>query len=171
MNWLKSRLGLSLTALTLLACGAIAYAQGAIDPKGKPEGAHAGSVERYSLWHDGTGWHLMTSTAGHEHHFRGWIKAEGGKFVGMHGEELEKRGPQADHWKLGPKKHEVTFDFSTKGGEDELMWRVEGNAPELEFNLEIGEKDPKFVPDRVFIGASGAHPASGPFKLPAHPGK
>lgn len=171
MNWLRSRLGVSVAALVVLAGGAIAYAGGGIDPNGRPAGTHSGAVERYSLWHDGEGWHLRTMTAEHEHHFRGHIDAHKGVIVHEHGKKLDGHGAQADRWKVGPEKHRLTFDFSTKGGEDGIDWRVEGNDPTLEFTLEIGEKDPKFVPDRIFIGKDGAHPESCPFSLPAHPGK
>jgi hypothetical protein len=169
MSWLKSRLALSVAAVAV-ACG-LAYAAENINPTGRPAGTHKGAVERYSLWHDGEGWHLRTMTAEHEHHFRGHIDAHKGIIVHEHGKNLEGHGAQADHWVLGPEKHRLTFDFSTKGGEDGIDWRVEGEDPELEFNLEIGEKDPKFIPDRIFIGKEGAHPSSGPFSLPAHPGE
>ena len=169
MNWLKSRLGLSLGAL-VIACG-LAYAVEKIDPNGRPPGTHAGATARYALWHDGEGWHLRTMTAEQEHQFRGYIVAHKGIIVQAHATTLEGSGAKADRWKLGPEKHRLTFDFSTKGGEDGIDWRVEGNDPELEFFLEIGEKGPKFIADRIFIGASGAHPSSGPFSLPAHPGK
>ena len=169
MSWLKNRLGLSLATLAIVASGAFAYAQSTIDPTGRPENTHAGAAEHYAVWHDHDGWHIRTMTKEHEHHFKGKVECKGGEMEAVHGKGLEGKGAQADHWKVGPHLHELVFDFSTKGGEDGIDFKVDGKDATLSFDLEIGEKEPKAELDRIFIGKAGAHPTENPFTFPAHP--
>jgi hypothetical protein len=75
---------------------------------------------------------------------------------------------QRDLFILGPERHMMTFDFSTKGSVDGADFRVKGATPMLSFTLMIGEKEPKFEPARIFIGKGAAHPENNPFELPAH---
>jgi hypothetical protein len=157
-----------LSSALLMSAAALAGA-GELDPMGKPADAKAGAVERYSLWHDGKGWHLATTTKEKEHHFRGHIAVKNGELVNVHGSRLEKKGPQADNFVVGPEKRTVNFDFSTKGHIDILDWEVKGKDAMLSFTLEIGEKDPSFQADRIFVGKEGEHPTANGFELPAHP--
>jgi hypothetical protein len=164
MTSLTKKLSLGLAAIALTIGGAV-YAQGTIDPQGRPDHTKAGAPEHYALWHSKDGWHLRTMTKEHEHHFKGHIEVKGGEIEEVKPVKLEHN----DHWKAEGTK--ITFDFSTKGGEDGIDWKVKGGKETmLEFSLHIGEKDPTFVADRIHIGKENAHPASDPFELPAHPG-
>ena len=120
------------------------------------------------MWRDALGWHVRTTTKELEHHFRGHISVEGGKLEDVKSYKRERRGPQKDLFVVGPEGRTINFDFSTKGGIDGVDFHVKGKGATLSFVLEIGEKDPKFVPDRIFVGKAGAHPAASPFELPAH---
>ena len=148
------------------ACVISAYAQ--INPHGKPIDTKTGAIEHYALWQDHAGWHIRTMTKKFEHHFRGVISVRGGEFVEVKGFKLEQRGPQRDFFIEGPEHHVIKFDFSTKGGIDGVDFRVKGKEPMLSFTLEIGQKEPKFEPGRIFIGQHGDHPSTSPFELPAH---
>ncbi len=163
-----SRLSVSLLTFSLLAVG-VAFAQAALDPAGRPEHTKAGTVEHYAVWHDKEGWHLRTMTKEHEHHFRGNVAVKNGELEDVKGVMLEKKGPQKDNFMVGPEKKQITFDFSTKGGEDGVDWKVKGKEATLVFTLEIGEKEPQFEADRIFVGKKGEHPTANGFELPAHP--
>lgn len=165
MNTIAKRFGLFNFAL-YVACTVFANAQ--INPHGKPMDTKAGATERYSLWQDQGGWHLRTMTKKFEHHFRGVISVKGGEFVELRGFKLERKGPQRDLFIEGPEHHIINFDFSTKGSIDGIDFRVKGKEPMLTFTLEIGEKEPKFEPGRIFIGKNGDHPSTNPFEILAH---
>jgi hypothetical protein len=137
-----------------------------LDPNGKPKGFHKGESERYAIWHDKHGWHLRTTTAKFEHHFKGHIRVEGGHFTKIHSFDLEKTGKLADYWTVGPKRHEVHFDSKTDRGIDGIDFHVSKGATFLHFDLHI---DGKAHDHRVFIGHRGEHPRHNPFKLVAHP--
>jgi hypothetical protein len=137
-----------------------------INPQGKPKGFKEGNVKSYAIWHSKKGWHLRTTTRMFEHTFRGHVTVEGGTFVQVHSFQLEKEGKLADYWKLGPKRHNLTFDFKTDKGIDGINFRVSKGAKVIRFNLHI---DGKHERGRVFIGAAGAHPPEIPFVLRAHP--
>ena len=157
------------SACALLMCVmglSSAYAQ--LDPQGKPMNTSIGKTEHYEVWHDNNGWHIRTFTAKFDHHFRGSIGVKSGEFVDVKGYKLEHKGPQADLFIVGPEHHVITFDFSTKGSVDGLDFRVKGDKPMLQYTLELGEKDPKFVPERILIGKGAAHPTANPFEVPAH---
>jgi len=145
-----------------------AFAQGPINPHGKPANTAAGKVEHYALWKDDDGWHIRTTTKEYDHHFRGVIEVKGGEFEKLKPYRLEHKGPVKDLFIEGPEHHVINFDFSTKGSIDGLDFHVKGNEPMLSFTLMLGEKEPKFDPARIFIGKNGAHPSASPFQLPAH---
>ena len=134
----------------------------------KPADTQAGAVERYAVWRDGQGWHVRTTTKELEHHFRSHIAVAGGKLEKVKGYKRERRGPQKDLFVVGPEDQTINFDFSTKGGIDGVDFRVKGKGATLSFVLEVGGKDPKFMPERIFVGKAGAHPATTPFALPTH---
>jgi hypothetical protein len=146
----------------------VLYASDPINPHGKPKNTEAGAVEHYALWKDKEGWHIRTMTKKFDHHFRGVISVAGGEFVEVKGFRLERRGPQRDIFIEGPEHHVINFDFSTKGSIDGVDFRVKGKEPILSFTMMIGEKEPIFEPERIFIGKNGTHPSTNPFKLPAH---
>jgi hypothetical protein len=139
-----------------------------INPQGKPKDFKEGNVKSYAVWHSKKGWHLRTTTKMYEHNFRGRITVEGGTFVQVHSFQLEKTGKLADYWKLGPKRHNLTFDFKTDKGIDGVNFTLSSEAKRIRFDLYI---DGKHEPMRVFIGQAGAHPPEIPFTLRAHPGR
>jgi hypothetical protein len=140
---------------------------GGIDPNGEPKGFKAGDSERYAVWHNKKGWHLRTTTAKEEHNFSGKIVVEGGTVETIEPHDLEQKGKLADWWKLGPKKHEIAFDFKTDRGIDGINFTVSKDAKVIHFNLHI---DGKHHAGKIYIGREGHHPESDPFDLPAHPG-
>ncbi len=157
-------------ALALAAGGsAVGGGPGAgINPQGKPRQFKKGDVKCYAVWHSNKGWHLRTTTKAVKHHFRGQITVEGGTFATVHSFDLEKKGKLADFWKVGPKRHTMTFDFETDRGVDGVNFTVSGSAKRIRFDLRI---DGRHEPSRVFIGQAGAHPPEIPFTLRAHPGR
>jgi hypothetical protein len=153
------RLALGALAL-LLAIAGIARAGGPIDPEGKPADMPS---EHYALWHDGAGWHLRTTTKTKEQHFRGEILVTGPGAFGA----LRTENPQ--RFVEGVGRRRIAFDFAAaKGMTDGLDFTVTGENAVLKFTLEIGEKDPKFEPELIFIGKEGAHPAKRSFEIAAH---
>jgi hypothetical protein len=140
----------------------------AVNPRGEPAGFHKGLPACYAVWHDGRGWHLRTTTTGKKHRFRGRIEVQGGVLEAVHSFHLEKSGKLADHWKLHPKKHALTFDFETDNGIDGIAFRVSPKAKSIHFNLHI---DGKHQAGRIFVGRAGHHPLRDPFTLAAHPGQ
>jgi hypothetical protein len=139
---------------------------GPLDPIGEPKGFHKGDTVRYAIWHNDRGWHLRTTTARKERQFKGHIRVEGGVFERIHSHDLEKEGRLADWWRVGPKRHEVTFDFKTERGIDGIDFRVSKSAKRIRFDLHI---DGRPEPGRVFVGNFNQHPVQNPFDLPAHP--
>jgi hypothetical protein len=138
-----------------------------IDPTGKPKGFQKGESVRYAIWHDKHSWHLRTTTAKREHHFKGHLRIEDGHFTKIHSFDLEKTGKLADHWSLDePKRQDLRFDFKTDRGLDGIDFHVSKSATFIHFNLHI---DGKVHDQRVFIGSKGQHPRHNPFKLVAHP--
>src|SRR5262249_31200939 len=118
-----------LCALSVLALAvAVTVGGGAggagIKPPGQPKNFKKRKVTRYAVWHDKNGWHLRTTTKKREHHFRGHITVEGGTLGKVHSYHLEKEGRLEDHWKVGPKRHTVTFDFKTDKGIDGINFTV-----------------------------------------------
>ena len=135
---------------------------------GKPEDYKAGDTYRYAVWHDDDGWHMRTTTAKKEHHFKGAITVKGGKII----EVKLVKGDRKDRFVLGPEKHNLIFDFTTDEGEDGLDFRCGKEADSIEWNLEIGGEDKgpvKKQPGRIFIGKKGEHPDEVPFTTTAHP--
>lgn len=165
MSQIAKRLGL--VVLVLYTASAV-FAQGPINPHGKPKDTKAGAIEHYAIWQNEQGWHIRTTTKEYEHHFRGNITVRGGEFVEVRGYKLEHKGAQKDLFVEGPEHHVINFDFSTKGSIDGVDFRVKGKEPMLSFTLMIGEKEPKFEAGRIFIGKAGAHPSANPFEIPAH---
>jgi len=138
-----------------------------INPQGRPKAFKEGKHTAYAVWHTKKGWRLRTTTKAREHHFKGSITVEGGTFVKIHSHHLEKTGELADHWKVGPKRHTVTFDFKTDKGLDGINFTVSEAAKAIRFNLHI---DGKHERERILIGAGNHHPQHDPFTLRAHPG-
>ncbi len=162
---LAGRLGL---AVLLAYMAGTAFADQPLNPHGKPPKTAPGKVEHYAVWQDEGGWHIRTMTKEIDHHFRGVIEVKGGEFVQVKGYKLEHKGPERDLFIEGPEHHIINFDFSTKGSIDGVDFRVKGKEPMLSFTLTIGEKEPKFEPERILVGSSGAHPSTNPFEIPAH---
>jgi hypothetical protein len=136
------------------------------DPRGEPKGFHAGETVRYAIWHNQHGWHVRTTTAKAEHHFRGHVRVEGGVFERIHSHDLEKEGRLRDWWKVGPERRMVTFEFKTQRALDGIDFRVSKSATRIHFNLHI---DGRPQHERVFVGLHNQHPKANPFDLPAHP--
>ncbi|HYT90560.1 MAG TPA: hypothetical protein VEL76_17770 [Gemmataceae bacterium] len=174
-------LGLALLAAAVLMLGtdsssSVAQTKGkgkkqppaAIDSQGVPPEFHKGEHTGFFIWHGAKGWHLRTTTRAKEHRFHGTITVEGGTFLHVHPHDLEKGGRLADHWKLGPKKHTLTFDFKTDRGVDGIDFHVAKDATAIHFRLHFNGKHQR---EHIFIGHNGVNPPSDPFTLVAHPKK
>ncbi len=161
-----------LTALGVLALGSAALVEGggtkvqAIDPNGRPKQFEAGELTGYAVWHSKKGWHIRTTARTKRHHFKGSIHTDDGTFVTAHGYNLEKSGKLADHWKMGPRRMTIRFDFATADGIDGIDFTVSKETRLVRFNLHI---DGKHQPTHIFIGQKGKHPDDDPFNLVAHP--
>ncbi len=140
---------------------------------GKPENYEGGKAASFAVWHEDGKWHLRTTTAKKEHHFKGTITVKGGKVTELHGVKTEKRGDKKDRFVLGPEKHRIAFEFQTDEGEDGIDFDVTKEADSIVWDLEIGgEKGiAKHDKARVFVGKKGQHPDELPFETKAHPGK
>lgn len=139
--------------------------KGAIDPEGMPP-----DTTRYSVWHDDQGWHLRTTSISRQH-FRGAIVVQGGAFADVRPFRPAGPGPQQDAFVESPDNRSINFDFATDGGIVGVDFNVNGDRSVIQFMLEIGEDEPKFDPDRIFIGHAGAHPRSNPFEFPGRLGQ
>lgn len=157
-----------LAALGALSLGGLAVGGGVgpLNPQGRPTRLQEGKANVYAVWHDGNGWHLRTTTKRKEHYFRGTIHVEGGTFTRVHSRGLEKKGGLHDHWRIGPKRQTITFDFQTNKGIDGIDFNVSKGADRVRFHLHIDGKD---LPTHTLVGASNQHPQQMPFSLPAHP--
>ena len=88
------------------------------------------------------------------------VRVEGGTIDFIQSIHLEEKGKYEDHWRLGPKRHELTFDFKTDRGVDGINFEVSTEAKVIHFNLHI---DGKHHADKIFIGKGNHHPGSDPF--------
>ena len=120
------------------------------------------------VWKDAGGWHVLTvaNAKGGAVHFRGVVSVKDGKLGNLHGVLTGKK----DRFITGPDEKSVTFDFATRGADekdplDGISFTVSGADAMLTFKLEIGEADPKFDGDRIFIGENGKHPKVNAFTL------
>jgi hypothetical protein len=155
---------------------------------GRPENFHKGETERMAVWHvhDGNKWHLVCTTAGGHHHFKGEIKLEGpGHFTDIAQYKGDGEGwkEKEDHdyffkgLKREPEEHpkKIFFDLKAQGGESGLVFTTDkcGKNDEIKWELFFGGKkddDPcESHPDRIFVGKGGEHPEHGRFKTWCHP--
>ena len=149
-------------AALLFALVGLVRAADPLDFQGKPEGYKAGETQRYAVWHDEDGWHLRTTTAKNMHQFHGKIVVKGGKCDDV---KLVK-GEKSDHFRVGPEKHVIEFDFKTDEAEDGIDFRTTKDSDTITWELKI---DGEEKPGHVFVGHKAAHPHEMPFTTPAHP--
>lgn len=170
---MRSSLALSLLATTALLTMSYAIAGEKLHVQGKPENYDVGKTVRYAVWHDDDGWHLRTTTAKKQHHFRGAIHVKPGKMLSIDLVKLEGKGANKDRFAIGPEGHNILFDFATDEGEDGFDFKVGPEGKEITWLLEVGENKGGLKKDkeRIFVGKKGEHPDENPFTTPAHPGK
>ena len=149
----------------IVSAAALAQTNGSmpIDPEGMPP-----DTTRYSVWHDDQGWHLRTTSMNRQH-FSGAIVARGATLRDVQPFPPAGSGPQQDAFVESPDNRSINFDFTTSGGIVGVDFN-DGDRSVLEFTLAIGEDEPKFDPDRIFIGRMGAHPRTNPFEFPGQGG-
>ncbi len=161
-------------AATSIAVGCANWATAAepvaINPVGKPKGFGAGKQTEYAIWYgDGT-WHIRATTVkGTKVRFSGSVLVEGGQFVGGDFDQLEntKRRTASSDWAaIDRSAKELRFIFGNAGGRDGVDFQVSETARAVRFAPLLGSDT---SPQNVLIGRSGAHPATVPFELPAHP--
>jgi hypothetical protein len=127
----------------------------AADPHGKPpEGSHG-----FRIWIGEKGvWHFAPHTD-HPHTFTGTIHVVGAKISGATGIETFEKG---DYWRIDGATNTITFKLTTSGKSDRVNLMLTKRADSLTVNV---REDGQAKPDRVFIGHTGAHPASIPFTV------
>ncbi len=150
---------------------------------GYPRDFHKGEDASYGVYHLAErGWHLVVTSAGHRHHFKGkvWIEGEGkfGKIEQWKGEGERRIEEEEGNWfhkaiQRHENDREFTFDIVEEHRKEAgINFRVEGEGV-LRWELAIGgaeDSDPCVMKaDRVKIGHEGRHPESMPFKTKAHP--
>ena len=140
-----------------------------LDPSGRPEGSIVDQTARYYVWHDGQGWHVRTTAKG-ARNFNGTIRVKDAKIKTYKSVGLKdgKQGGAADMWRVNDERTELRFQFKTAKLSDGLDFVLDGEAGEVEFELNI---DSTKNPRAIFVGRGLQHPGSNPFRLPAAPKK
>jgi hypothetical protein len=136
------------------------------DPRGKPEGLKEGASRGWYVWHDDKGWHVRTTTKGHQHKFEGVIRVQEGRLKDPRPHELD--GAARDWWKLSDDKQTLKLDLLTKGGKDGFNFKPDDEVKDIKFTLKI---DNEPAPGKIYIGKMGLNPGQATFTLPAHPPK
>jgi len=140
-----------------------------VDPMGMWPKYKPGLSRRYQIWYDKDGWQVRTTTAGELHRFQGSVHVEGGYiayFSGGEKVEQKKKSKNKDYGFFNPNRTSYTFDFTTKGHEDILHFRLSGGAKKLFFHLKVDDKE---EPELIYIGKDNKHPPKANFYLPAFP--
>jgi hypothetical protein len=144
----------------------------------------------YFMWHNpakkgeptGT-WHLVATTAGKRHHFKGRVYIENDgtfsdatQFKGANEKEAEMF---KDDWfqksiKLSDNKHELAFDIVSEAqGHSGVLFQLTDGAGPLLWDLKIGGPadgdELKFDASHIKIGKDGKSPETAIFQTYAHP--
>jgi hypothetical protein len=150
---------------------------------GYPRDFHKGEDASFAVFHQPeNGWHLIVTSAGKRHHFKGhiWIEGEGrfGKIEQWKGEGERRVEEEEGNWFFKrvtrtEGDRELSFDLvEERGKESGLYFKVEGEGM-LKWELGIGgpgDHDPiELRADRVRIGHEGRPAPDVPFLTMAHP--
>jgi hypothetical protein len=137
----------------------------AVNPVGRPK-FEAGGAARVAIWHDGGVWNLR-ATSGKKAQFNGRVEVDEGTVnVAFEGLEKTKKLKYADWVVPLPKKRGFEFQIVTSGKIDGFTFKPSANAKEVSFQIRVDQDN---NPKKIFVGASGGHPATADFILPAHP--
>jgi hypothetical protein len=138
---------------------------GVASPIGRPK-FDAGGPGRLFVWHDGDTWNVR-ATSTKRAQFNGRIEVDEGTInVAFEALEKSKKPKDADWVQPLPKKRGFEFQIVTSGGIDGFTFKPSADSKELSFQIRVDQdNDPK----KIFIGASGGHPAKSDFIFPAHP--
>ena len=110
----------------------------------------------YYIWHE-DGFHIRTHGPGLRHDFVGRLTTDG-VFQNVDTVRLESR----DDVVVADGGHTLIMKFHTYDYEDGVNFTIAG-GDKLRFSLEL---DGRLVsPERIFLGAAGAHPPSNPFTI------
>jgi hypothetical protein len=137
-----------------------------LDPEGEPAEFKKSASERFAVWRDRKGWHLLATAGGQTRRFKGQVRVEGGTLEKVSSYKTEGDFPAGAHWKLSPTKHELTFDFQSDKRLDGIRFRVNKDALAVGFTLSI---DGITQPQLVYVGQKNQYPEVLPFILPAQP--
>jgi len=156
---MRQRSVFSIVVLAGLLAATVSFA-GERNIYGKPAGFDKGDVVKYAVWkHKTGGWTVLWTTHTKARSMDGVVTAIGGKFGPVVRHNME---PMTGDWvKVGPKRHKIVFNTTTKTGIDGFHFTTTG-ANKLRFNLKI---DGENKPDRIFVGANGWNPQKGIFEL------
>jgi hypothetical protein len=150
---------------------------------GYPRDFHRGEDASFAVFHKAeAGWHIVVTSAGRRHHFKGriWIEGEGkfGKVEQWKGEgERIVEAEEGNWFHKAVKRHEndreLSFDIvEERKQEAGIFFKVEGDGV-LKWELGVGgakDGDPiELKAERIKIGHEGRAPGEVPFATYAHP--
>ena len=141
-----------------------------VDPKGKPSGFRPGLSSRYVIWYDAGIWHIRVTTGSASADFQGTIKAIDGKIISMKLISSTTGGKRGAN--LPPLKTQSTSihlsNKIVKGSQNGYDFKLDDKATAIEFDLKI---DGKEAPEKIFVGAKGAHPKGSVVCFPPSPAR
>lgn len=126
---------------------------GSLDPFGKPP---AFKGNGYKVWKTGGEWHLRMVSEEKKHVFSGNVRCNGnGRITHAWSVKTETKSDYGE-WN----DREIRFNFTAKEGSDGLDFTASCNKLEFDLMMDGIRKE-----NRVYVGGSGANPASIPFRL------
>jgi hypothetical protein len=150
---------------------------------GYPKDFHRGEEASYAVFHKkDAGWHILVTSAGRRHHFKGkiWIEGEGkfGRVEQWKGEGERRVEEREGNWfhkaiHRHENDREITFDIvEERQQESGIYFNVEGPGI-LKWELGIGGPhdgdEVEYKHHRIKIGSEGRNPPEATFSTRAHP--
>jgi len=130
-----------------------------LDANGRPQGDKTDSGPGFTVWRDGTGWHVHSVTDGQEHNWQVHVQPDSTPNAGALSRMASKSGkPQITDTTAKP-----LFAVGIKNSKGiQADFECPSNVRVLYFLLFI---DHKAKPEQVWIGQTAAHPHRGLFYL------
>ncbi len=143
-----------------------------VNAEGRPKfSVGSGAHMHCAIWHDGSGWHVRTtSPRTSAHQFSIVMQIQDGKVGTLKPTNAEKKATKtvpADYGTWNKERTQFQFVLSTaKNGEDGFDFDLSEDATSIKFTVKIDGRD---ATDAIIIGSKSGHPARSTFSLPAHP--
>jgi len=154
---MKRTVRFMLVLLALVCFSGYAFAAYSLKLDGRPDEFKPGKSLGYFMWQDKDGLHLRTTTSGTEHVFSGVIRTNG-RFEDVFGKMTGKD----DYSRVNRGRDEITFTFTTVGGEAGIDLAINGGTY-VKFDLSMDGDNAD--PATIFIGRDGWHPGDYKFTL------